>query len=450
MVLEGLSTSLRSTLKKIANATNIDRSLINDMARDIQIALITADVDIHMVKGITDRIKVRALEEKPKAGHSSRQHVINIVYEELVSILGEGKEIATKKQVIMMVGLYGQGKTTTSGKLALLFKRKGMNPALIAADVHRPGAVDQLAQLGAKVGVPVYRQRGSTDAVEIVQNGLRKLRNHDIIIVDTAGRHALEDDLIQEMENISAAAKPNEKFLVLDASVGQQAGQQAKAFHEAVGVTGVVITKMDGTAKGGGALSAVQATKAPVVYIGVGEHMEDLEKFNPPRFISRLLGMGDIESLLERATEVMDEKQAQENFDSLMEGKFSLKDMYTQMESLKKMGPLGKVIDMLGLGGAKLNQANLNVTEEKMAGFKIIMDSMTDQEMETPEIIKQTRITRIARGAGVPESAVRELLAHYKRTKKMMKGMFSDRGFRKKMSRKMKDGSLPADMLKGA
>jgi len=449
MVLEGLSSSLRGTLRKIANATNIDRRMIDEVARDIQIALITADVHVPMVKQLTDRIKERALTEKPKPGHSSREHVIQIVYEELVGILGEAKDIKTKKQVIMMVGLYGQGKTTTAGKLALLFKRKGMKPGLIAGDIHRPAAMDQLEQLGTRVGVPVYSEKGATDAVKVVERGMKHFSDREVVIIDTAGRHALEDDLIREMENISKAANPDEKFLVLDAAVGQQAGLQAKAFHEAVHVTGVVITKLDGTAKGGGALSAVQATKAPVVYIGVGEHMEDLERFNPPRFISRLLGMGDIETLLERATEVIDEEDAKESFESLMEGKFTLKDMYKQMESLKKMGPLSKVMDMLALGGmAKMSKAHLDLTQDKLGRFKVIMDSMTDDELERPDIVKHVRVKRIARGAGADESEVRELLSHYKRTKKMMRGITKDRKFRRQMSKQMKDGNFSMDMFK--
>jgi len=449
MVLEGLSSSLRSTLRKIANATNIDKRMIDEIARDIQIALITADVHVPMVKQITDRIKERALTEKPKPGHSSREHVIQIVYEELVDILGEAKDIPTKKQTIMMVGLYGQGKTTTAGKLALLFKRKGMKPGIIAGDIHRPAAVDQLEQLGKKVGVPVYCEKGATDAVKVVQNGMKSFTDREVIIIDTAGRHSLEDELIREMKNISRVAKADERFLVLDASVGQQAGQQARAFHDAVNITGVIITKLDGTAKGGGALSAVQATKAPVVYIGVGEHMEDIEKFNPPRFISRLLGMGDIETLLERATEVIDEEEAKENFESLMEGRFSLKDMYKQMESLKKMGPLSKVMDMLALGGmAKMSKSHLDLTQEKLARFKVIMDSMTDDELNKPDIIKHSRVVRIARGAGADETEVRELLSHYKRTKKMMKGMTKDRKFRRQMMKQMKDGSFNMDAFK--
>ena len=447
MVLESLGSSLRNTLRKIANATHIDRKMIDEVCRDIQRALIMADVNIKMVKDLTDRIKERALTEKPKPGHTSIEHVIQIVYQELVEILGETKEIATKKQRIMMVGLYGQGKTTTAGKLALYFKRKGLKSALIAADVHRPAAMDQLAQLGEKIGVPVYLERGAKDAVQVVKNGLKEFSNMEVIIIDTAGRHSLEDDLINEMKEIAEVAKPDEKFLVLDASVGQQAGQQARAFHEAVNITGVIITKLDGTAKGGGALSAVQATKAPVVFIGVGEHMEDLEKFNPPRFISRLLGMGDIETLLEKATEVVDEKEAQKSFESLFYGKFTLKDMAKQMESMRKIGPLSKIFEMLPLGGMRLSKAHLDLTEEKMKRFKVIMDSMTEEELTKPEIIKHSRVERIAKGAGADPSEVRELLAHYKRTKKMVKGITSNRKLRRQMMKEMKDGSFNLDMF---
>ncbi len=311
MVLDNLGSSLRTTLKKIANAAHVDSNLVKEVVRDIQRALLQADVNVKMVLSLTKEIEHRALTEKPPAGTSSREHVVRIVYDELVNILGEGREITLKNKVIMMVGLYGQGKTTTCGKLARFFQRKGLRPALVAGDIHRPAAYDQLKQIAEQVKTPIYGEPGSNDAVEVVVNGLEKFKNHDVVIIDTSGRHALEEELIEEMTNIFKATNPDEKYLVMDATVGQQAGPQAKAFHEAVDITGVIITKLDGSAKGGGALSAVAETQAPVVFIGTGEHMQDLERFDPPRFISRLLGMGDIQTLLEKATEAVDEETAE-------------------------------------------------------------------------------------------------------------------------------------------
>jgi tRNA pseudouridine-54 N-methylase/signal recognition particle GTPase len=257
MVLDGLGKSLRDVLKKVANASNIDEDLVKEITRDIQRALLQADVNVKLVLELTKEVERRALTEKPPAGKSSREHVIKIIYEELVRILGEPRHLSTGKQTIMMVGLYGQGKTTTTGKLARYFHKKGLSVGLVAADVHRPAAYDQLLQLGEKIGVEVYGEQGHKNAPKIVKEGMKLFHDRDVVIIDTSGRHALEEDLIQELKEVAAAAKPTERILVLDSQVGQQAGPQAKAFHDAVGVTSVILTKMDGTAKGGGALSAV-------------------------------------------------------------------------------------------------------------------------------------------------------------------------------------------------
>jgi len=435
MVLDNLSTSLRKTLKKIANSPHIDKEIIKEVTRDIQRALVMADVNVRMVKALTTRIEERALEEKPKAGMSSREHVIRIVSEELVNILGGAKEVPLKRMKIMMVGLYGQGKTTTTGKLAHYFQRKGMRVALIAGDVHRPAAIDQLRQLAEKVNTPVYYEYDEKDAVKVVKNGLEKFKNEEIVIIDTAGRHALEDDLIDEIARIHQIADPDEKFLVLDAAVGQQAGPQAQAFHDAVEVTGVVLTKLDGTAKGGGALSAVQTTRAPIVFIGTGEHIEDLEHFDPPRFISRILGGGDIRALLEKATEVMDQGDAEELARNIMGGKFTLKDMYKQMEMIGKMGKWDKLVDLLPFGGSIKDTPEFEAQQEKLFQYRVIMDSMTDKEQENPRIIKAQRIHRIARGAGVQNSDVRMLLKQYEQSMKMVKGIVKNRKKRKQLMR---------------
>ncbi|HEC81085.1 MAG TPA: signal recognition particle protein Srp19, partial [Thermoplasmatales archaeon] len=292
MVLENLGESLRGTIKKIASAVTVDSKLIKEVVRDIQRALIQADVNVQLVLKLSKNIEKRALQEKPPAGMSAREHVIRIVYDELVSIVGSKRALPIKKQIIMMVGLYGQGKTTTCGKLAQYFKKKGLRPVLIAGDVHRPAAYDQLKQIAEKAEVPFYGEKEAKDAVSVVKHGMEHFkRSADVIIVDTAGRHKLEKDLINEMKNIFSTIKPDEKLLVMDAAVGQQAGPQAKAFHDAVGITGIVLTKLDGTAKGGGALSAAAEVGAPIVFIGTGEHINDFEPFDPQRFISRLLGM---------------------------------------------------------------------------------------------------------------------------------------------------------------
>jgi signal recognition particle subunit SRP54 len=375
---------------------------------------------------------------------SSREHVIHIVYEELVKILGGSRELQIKKQIIMMVGLYGQGKTTTCGKLATFFKKKGLRPVLIAGDVHRPAAYEQLKQIADQVKVPFYGDKKEKDAIKVVKEGLNKFkRTSDVIIVDTSGRHKLEKDLIDEMKGIFKTTKPDEKLLVIDAATGQQAGPQAKAFHDAVDITGIVLTKLDGTAKGGGALSAASEVGAPIVFIGTGEHAGDFEKFDPAGFVSRLLGMGDIKSLLEKAEESLKGKDAQKTATRIMSGKFTLHDMYDQMDMLKGMGSLRKVAEMLpgGFPGkGRIKDEDMDSTEDKLAKFKVIMDSMTDEEMNDPSIIRASRIKRIARGAGVENKNVKELLKYYNVMKRTMKGISGNRKMRKNLMKQLQFG----------
>ncbi|NLK25334.1 MAG: signal recognition particle protein [Euryarchaeota archaeon] len=442
MVLEGLGQSLRNVLKKVAGASNIDEALVKDITRDIQRALLQADVNVKLVLELTKNVEQRALNEEPPAGTSPKEHIIKIIYDELIGILGEPRPLPVAKQTIMMVGLYGQGKTTTTGKLGRYFHKRGLKVGFIAADVYRPAAYDQLKQVAEQVGVAIYGEPGEKDAAKIVADGMRQFQTMDVIIIDTSGRHALEDDLINELKLIADVAKPNERILVLDASVGQQAGPQAKAFHDAVGVTSVIITKMDGTAKGGGALSAVAQTKAPIVFLGTGEHLIDLEPFDPTRFISRLLGMGDLQTLLEAAKEGISEEKAEETVRKMMSGRFTLVEMYEQMEMLTSMGPLKKIMSMLpGIGGLQ-DKVDLEESQERLRKFKIIMDSMTDEEMEDPKIVKASRINRIARGAGVETRDVRELIKQFNMSKKAVKGFMGNRKLRKQLMKQMSSEDL--------
>lgn len=442
MVLDDLSESLKSTLKKIANAIYVDSKLIKDVVRDIQRALLQADVKVKLVFEISKKIEKRALEEKPPPGMSAREHVIRIVYEELVNLLGERRELPIKKQVIMMVGLYGQGKTTTCGKLAVYFKKKGLRPALIAGDVHRPAAYEQLKQIADQIKVPFYGNKEEKDAVKVVEKGIESLKKvSDVIIVDTSGRHKLEDDLIKEMKDIFDAVKPDEKLLVIDATTGQQAGPQAKAFDDAIDITGIILTKLDGTAKGGGALSAAAEVGAPILFIGTGEHIDDFEKFDPASFISRLLGMGDIKSLIEKAEESLKGKDAEKTARRIMSGKFTLHDMYEQMEMISGMGSLKKITEMLPFGfpgKGKIKDKDIESTEDKLKIFKVIMDSMTEEEMNDPSIINSSRIKRIARGAGVENRNVKELLRYYNVMKRAIRSFSDDRKIRKNLMKQLK------------
>ena len=442
MVLEGLGQSLRNAIKKIANASHVDQKLVKEVVKDIQRALLQADVNVKLVLEMTTHLEERALTEKPPAGMSSREHVIRIVYEELVKIVGKPREIPAKPQRILMVGLYGQGKTTTAGKLARDLHKRGMKVGLVAGDVHRPAAYDQLMQIGKKINVPVFGDPKEKSAVKIAKKALKEFEDFDVLIFDTSGRHALEPDLIDEIKDVAKAVDAENKLLVLDAQTGQQAGPQAKAFHDAVGLTGVILTKMDGTAKGGGALSAVAETGAPISYIGVGEHLEDLEKFDPDRFISRMLGMGDIKSLVEKASEVIDEEKAEEVAKKVMSGKFSLKDMYEQMEMLQGMGPLKKIASMLPGLGDRLGEQDMEATQERLERFRVIMDSMTEDELENPKTIKSSRVMRIARGSGTTPRQVRELLKQYDMSRKAVKGFMGNRKMRRQLMKQFKDADI--------
>jgi len=440
MVLDKLGSSLQDTLKKIAGAGRIDEKVVNESVKDIQRALIGADVNVKLVMDLSNKIKERSLKEDVPPGMSPREHVINIVYQELLNIMGHGTEIKLGAQKIMMVGLQGSGKTTTTAKLARFFQRKGLKPLVICADTYRPGAYEQLSALCELMNVTFYGEKDNKDAVDIVQHGLKAADKHDIMIIDTAGRHALEDDLIREMEDIYAALEPDHKLLVIDAALGQQASEQAKVFNRSIGISGVVISKLDGTAKGGGALSAVAETNSSIAFIGTGERSDDFEKFEPDRFISRLLGMGDIKTLIEKAQEAMVEDDF--DMDSLMRGKFTLKDMYKQMEAMNKMGPIKQIMQMLPdmpllPKSAKISDEQFQMTQSTLDKFKIIMDSMTENELEEPKIIGSSRVKRIARGSGTALEEVRLLLKQHKMMQQAFKGLRGGKFNIQKMMKKM-------------
>ncbi|MFA6679490.1 MAG: signal recognition particle protein Srp54 [Candidatus Methanomethylophilaceae archaeon] len=446
MVLEGLGKSLRNAIGRITGATSVDEQLIKDVVKDLQRALLQADVNVQLVLDLTKKIQDRALSEKPPAGKSPKEYVVDIIYHELVNLLDNGEGLKMVPQTIMMVGLYGQGKTTTTGKLAQLFTKKGFRVGLIACDVYRPAAYDQLCQLGEKVGVDVYGEPGETNAADIAKRGLEHFRDKKIIIIDTSGRHALEDDLIQEIKDIAKIAKPDERFLILDSQVGQQAGPQAEAFHNAVGITGVILTKMDGTAKGGGAISAVTKTKARIVCIGTGEHIRDLESFDANKFISRLLGMGDLSSLMDIAKEEFEGNEEIETASkNVMSGKFTLKDMYQQMAAVSKMGPLQKVMSMIPGMSKMEDKIDYVESQKKLQKYRCIMDSMTDEEKDEPAIIKASRVQRIAAGSGTSVHAVRELLKQYNQSKKTIKGVMGNRKMRKQMMKQMGMSDLDSE-----
>ena len=425
-MLGNLGENLTNTMKKLAGMTVIDKKTIKEVVREIQRALIQSDVNIKLVQSLSKKIEERAIEEKPPKGITPREHVITIIYEEMVQLLGSEAvdlNIDQKPFKILFLGLQGSGKTTTIGKLCKYLQKKGFSPAIVCTDTWRPAAYEQLKQLTEEMQISLYGDPNNKDALDLAKKGLKEFKNQKVIIFDTAGRHKEESDLLNEMKELDEVINPTESILVIDGTIGQQAGAQAKAFSEATEIGSIIISKLDGTAKGGGALSAVAETGAPIKFIGTGERIDDFEAFNPERFISRLLGMGDIKSLVEKAEEVVDEDVATETMNAMLSGKFTLKDMKNQFDMMNKMGPMQQTMNMIPGMGAKIPKEASKMTEDKIVIYKIMMSSMTKKEMENPKIIKHSRIARIARGAGVEESEVKDLLKYYNNTKKAMKGI---------------------------
>jgi len=436
MVLEKLGIALQGAIRRIARSTHVGEQEIKELVRELQRALLQSDVNVELVFSLTKTIEKRALEEKIPPGMSRKEHVVKIVYEELSKFLGKPSQFSPepgKVKTVLMVGLQGSGKTTSVAKLARHFSRRGFRVGVVCADTFRPGAYEQLVQLCAPAGIQVYGDPKCGDPIKLASEGVRLMREggFELILVDTAGRHRKEEDLMIEMKNIAEAIRPDRVILVVDATIGQQAREQAKAFKQATDIGGIIVTKLDGTAKGGGALSAVAATGATIDFIGVGEHTDDIEPFVPERFVARLLGMGDLETLLRKIKDVIQAGEAEEaDARAILSGKLTLRDVYRQLEAMSKMGPLKKVMQMLPGVGASLPEEQMRVGEEKLKRFKVIMQSMTPEELENPKIINSSRIRRIARGSGTSEADVRELLKQYEMVKRMLKMFGKGRGLK--------------------
>jgi signal recognition particle subunit SRP54 len=425
--------NIKDAVRKFLSGSSSYEQAVDDFIKDLQKALISSDVNVKLVFSLSNKIKERLKKEKPPSSLERREWFIKIVYDELSSLFGGDKQpdVVPDKipYVIMLVGVQGSGKTTTAGKLAYFYKKKGFKVALVGADVYRPAALDQLIQIGDLIKVPVYGEQGNYDAVGIAKRGVEKFlsEKYEIIIVDTAGRHGYgeETKLLEEMKNIYNALKPDEVTLVIDASIGQKAFDLASRFNQASKVGSIIITKMDGTAKGGGALSAVAATGAIIKFIGTGEKIDELEVFNPRRFVARILGMGDIETIIEKMKALEDYDSIQKKMEEVMSGKtkLTLRDFYKQMIALRKMGPLSKIlqlmpgVNMLG----QIPEDQIKVGEVKMRRWMAIMNSMTYQELDNPSIIDKSRIKRIAFGSGTEIDEVKELLDHFNNVQKMLK-----------------------------
>lgn len=426
-MLEKLGEVIKKATDKIANAIFLDKDLVDSIVRDLQRALIEADVNVALVKELSDKIKKAAMDERVK-GIEKKEHIIKILHDELLAILGEYKQLKLdkKQNIVLLLGLYGSGKTTTISKLGNYYAKRGFKVALIGLDVHRPAAAEQLKQLAEKHKLNYFIDATEKNPVKLWKKYEKQLKDYNLILVDTAGRHTLDKELIDEIKSLDKEIKPTERILVIPADIGQAAKQQASQFKDAMNISGVIITRMDSTAKAGGALTACAETQAPVYFIGTGEKINDIEEFNPGSFLARLLGMGDLETLIEKIKSVTEESQQKKIQKNIEEGKLTLDDVIEQVKSMSNLGGFEKIKSMIpGLSDmkAKIPEGMLESQEAKVAKWEHIVKSMTQEEKENPEVLeKQTsRIARIAKGAGVPTSDVRSLIKQYRLLNDMIK-----------------------------
>ncbi len=441
MVLEKLGSSLYEALRKVIRAPVVDKELVKELVRDLQRALLKADVNVQLVMELSSNIEKRSLEEKLPPGISRREHVVKVVYDELTRFVGEKPEALEirpgRQNILMLIGIQGSGKTTTAAKLARYYQKRGLKPALICADTFRPGAYDQLHQLAESINVNFYGEPDTKDPIGIAKRGVKRFKDYEVVILDTSGRHKEEKSLMREMREIAAAVRPQEIVLVLDGTIGQQAAAQAAAFNEATDIGSIIVAKLDGSARGGGALSSVAATDARIKFIGTGERIEDLEPFVPSRFIGRLLGMGDIEGLVKKVREA-EVPVMEKDVRALLSGKFTLADMLQQFEAVQSMGPLQKILSMVPGLGYQLPEEEFEVAEERLARYRAIIQSMTIEERENPKILNASRVRRIARGSGTDEREVRELIKQYNAMRKMLKQLKGRRGLLRRLPFKLR------------
>jgi signal recognition particle subunit SRP54 len=425
-MFESLSSRLQGITARLRGKARITEADLDVALREIRLALLEADVNFRVVKDFVGRIRERAAGMDLLTGLNPGQQIVKVVHEELVAVLGGQRQhldLDARPAVLMMVGLQGSGKTTTSAKLAVRLRKEGKRPLLVAADVYRPAAVDQLVQLGDQIGVEVHTRSVGTPALEVARSGLEvaKQRNVDVMILDTAGRLHVDEAMMEELVRISGAVMPSETLLVVDAMTGQESVRVAEAFHARLPVTGLVLTKMDGDARGGAALSIRSATGLPIAFLGTGERTDGLEAFHPDRLAQRILGMGDILSLVERVEETVDRDEAEEAAKRMMENRFTLEDFRSQLNQIKKMGPIGQLLQMVPGAGDMAGAAQAAVDSGEMKRIEAIIDSMTPDERRRPDIIKASRRRRIALGSGTSTAEVNRLLKQFAEMQRMMK-----------------------------
>lgn len=425
-MFESLSARLQGISERLRGKARITEADLEVALREIRLALLEADVNFRVVKDFVARVRERAVGSDLLTGLNPGQQIVKIVHEELVTVLGGARHhlsLAAKPSVLMMVGLQGSGKTTTAAKLAVRLRRDGKKPLLVAADVYRPAAVDQLVQLGDQIGVEVHTRPVGTPALEVAHSGLEEARQRgvDVMILDTAGRLHVDEAMMDELVRIVGAVTPAETLLIVDAMTGQEAVRVADAFHAKLPVTGLVLTKMDGDARGGAALSIRAATGLPIAFLGTGERTDGLEAFHPDRLAQRILGMGDILSFVERVQENVDQAEAEQVAQRMMENRFTLEDFRSQLNQIKKMGPIGQLLGMIPGAGQMAGAAQEAVDSGQMKRIEAIIDSMTPEERRRPEIIKASRRRRIALGSGSSTAEVNRLLKQFVEMQRMMK-----------------------------
>jgi len=424
-MLDNLKDSLRGAIQKIVKSSGIDEELIKELSKDVQRALLQSDVNVRLVLEITKSLEERSLNETPPPGLSRKDHIVKILYDELSKLLGNETDFkfqSGKQNKVILLGIQGSGKTTVASKLAKFLTKQGYSVGVVGADTYRPGALVQLRTMCEKSNVEVYGEENNKDSPDIVKNGLKHFEKLplDIILIDTAGRHKQEQDLLDEMARINKVANPELTLLVIDGTIGQQCFSQAEAFHKILPVGGIIVTKLDSSAKGGGAIAASAATGAQIMYIGTGERIDDLEKFSPTRFVGRLLGMGDIQAVLDLAARLENEGD-DVRLKRISSGKMNMEDFFYQLEEVTKVGSIKGFLDnMPGLSGM-VKDDQLDHMEEKVSKWRFIIQSMTKDEKADPDLLNSSRVKRIARGSGWSEHDVKELVKNYKNSKNMMK-----------------------------
>jgi signal recognition particle subunit SRP54 len=429
-----LGEGLRQAIAKLTRSTIIDAKTIKEFNKDLQKTLLSADVEVQLVLNFTKEIEEKALRSKPPPGLAPTDYITNIIYDELVGLMGGTYIPKLQKQRILLLGLYGSGKTTSAAKLAKFYQDRGLSAGLVCCDVSRPAAYEQLETLAKAANIAFFGMKGEKDAAKIAREGLKALKDKQVVICDTSGRNALDEVLIKELKNVSNAFNPDEKILVISADIGQVAGTQAREFNNAVKISGVLVTKMDGSGKGGGALSASHAASVNVMFIGTGEKLNNIEPYDSDKFIGRLLGVPDIASLVTHVQDAI--KEANLKPEEMEAEELNFETFYTQLRAMNKMGPLKNVFGMLG--APDMPKEVVEQGEEKLNRYKVIIGSMTKPERTNSKLLHNPdRIRRIAKGSGTTEKDVHAMIADFNKMKKLFGSMKNDRNFKKRFAKFM-------------